>query len=67
MPKGWPLIAAGVALAAGIGHVSWLITEHARHPEWSAPAWVNAVYLIPYTVIAAALVGVHLWRAHRGL
>jgi hypothetical protein len=54
-----------MVLIAGIVHVSLAILEHVRHPEWSAPAYVNVIYIVPYVLVASALAGLYLWFTRR--
>ena len=46
-----------VVLGVGVVHVAWLFIEHLQHPEWSAPASANLVYLAPYVMAAGTLYG----------
>ena len=59
------MVAAGMVLIGGIAHVSLAILEHQRHPEWSAPAYVNLINLVPYLLVAAVLTGLSRWLAPR--
>lgn len=56
------LVAAGIVLIAGIVHVGLAFSEHVRHPEWSAPAYVTIIYIVPYVLAAATLASLYLWH-----
>lgn len=49
------LLVAGALLIAGVVHVTSAILENLRHPEWSAPAYVNVIYGLPYLLAAGIL------------
>ena len=52
-------------LIGGIVAVSLAIWEHSQHPEWSAPAYVNVIYIVPYVVVAGVLAGIARWLGRR--
>lgn len=60
------MAAAGVALIGGIVHVSLAFWEHSQHPEWSAPASVDVIYIVPYVVVAGILARFSRWLARSG-
>ena len=59
------LIGAAASLVAGAVHVTLLVREHLRHPEWSAPAHVNLIFFVPYVLVSASLVIASWWVDRR--
>lgn len=55
------LFGAVLVLGAGAVHVTLLILEHLRHPEWSAPAYVNLIHFVPYALLSGALALASWW------